>query len=276
MILVEPEPNRNRDSSTHTAVHILNRVCTKGLVFSTPYYALTQRKPALDYLKTFGCIAYALTDPHQRDKLDTKSEKYIFVGYNNESKAYKLYNPTSSKLVISRNASFDENAKWVWPTEAQKEAATPRMTVEQLHYPLQVIPDSPPEPTIEVELPQSSTHSPSSLQPKIRSLVDIYEQTELALFTAAPATFEEATSDPKWISAMDEEWETIKQNQTWSLTELPPNKVPIGLKWLYKTKFNEKREFIKNKARLVVKGYSQIPGEDYTDTFAPVARMDTI
>jgi len=50
----------------------------------------------------------------------------------------------------------------------------------------------------------------------------------------------------------------------------------IGVKWIYKTKLNELGEVDKHKARLVVKGYTQEHGIDYTKVFAPMARMDTV
>ena len=57
------------------------------------------------------------------------------------------------------------------------------------------------------------------------------------------------------------------------MTELLENGNIIGMKWVYKTKFNENGEIDKHKTRLVVKGYSQQQGVDYTEVFAPVARM---
>jgi len=60
------------------------------------------------------------------------------------------------------------------------------------------------------------------------------------------------------------------------LAVLPAGAKKIGVKWIYKTKLNELGEVHKHKARLMVKGYTQEHGNDYTEVFAPVARMDTI
>ncbi|KAL0363825.1 UNVERIFIED_CONTAM: Retrovirus-related Pol polyprotein from transposon TNT 1-94 [Sesamum angustifolium] len=68
----------------------------------------------------------------------------------------------------------------------------------------------------------------------------------------------------------------LKKNGTWELIDRPKGAKIVGVKWIYKTKFNEKGEVDKFKARLVVKGYAQKYGIDYTEVFAPVARMETV
>lgn len=91
-----------------------------------------------------------------------------------------------------------------------------------------------------------------------------------------PFTFEEANNSLKWREAMDEEIRSIEKNKTWSLCSLPHGAKCIRVKWIYKTKLNELGEINKHKARLVAKGYSQELGIDFTEAYAPVARMDTI
>jgi hypothetical protein len=65
-------------------------------------------------------------------------------------------------------------------------------------------------------------------------------------------------------------------NGTWELTQLPPDRKAIGLKWVFKTKKDEKGDVVRNKARLVVKGYSQRQGIDYEEVVAPVTRLETV
>ncbi|PNX68054.1 hypothetical protein L195_g055961, partial [Trifolium pratense] len=91
-----------------------------------------------------------------------------------------------------------------------------------------------------------------------------------------PATYEEAVKSSTWKAAMDKEIEAIERNGTWKLTDLPRSAKVIGVKWIYKTKLNERGEIEKYKARLVAKGYAQRYGTDYKEVFAPVARWDTI
>ncbi|PNX98724.1 retrotransposon-related protein [Trifolium pratense] len=91
-----------------------------------------------------------------------------------------------------------------------------------------------------------------------------------------PTTFDEAVKHEVWRKAMDHEIESIESNDTWELTELPSGSKKIGVKWIYKTKLNEKGKVEKYKARLIAKGYSQQYGIYFKEVFAPVARRDTI
>ncbi|KAI5336534.1 hypothetical protein L3X38_015802 [Prunus dulcis] len=91
-----------------------------------------------------------------------------------------------------------------------------------------------------------------------------------------PDSFEEADLDKSWRNVMKAELEMIEKNDTWKLMDRPFSKPIIGVKWVYKTELNLDGSVQKNKARLMAKGYSQKPGIDYNETFAPVARLDTI
>src|SRR5207244_13345934 len=83
-----------------------------------------------------------------------------------------------------------------------------------------------------------------------------------------------ALYDPNWVKAMHEELENFERNRVWVLVEPPPNCHPIGTKWVFKNKQGEDGVVVRNKARLVVQGYSQKEGIDYEETFAPVARLE--
>ncbi|XP_058788354.1 uncharacterized mitochondrial protein AtMg00820-like [Vicia villosa] len=99
----------------------------------------------------------------------------------------------------------------------------------------------------------------------------------LAMFVSNdPTTFEEAAKTQVWRDAMDHEIATIEKNRTWELAYLPTGAKKIGVKWVFKTKMNEKGEVDKCKARLIAKGYVQQSRIDYTEVFVLVAIWDTI
>ncbi|RVW57580.1 Retrovirus-related Pol polyprotein from transposon RE1 [Vitis vinifera] len=87
---------------------------------------------------------------------------------------------------------------------------------------------------------------------------------------------EEALADPRWKAAMNEEMKSLQKNETWELVECPPGKKPVGCRWIYTVKYKADGSIERFKARLVAKGYTQTYGIDYTETFAPVAKINTV
>ena len=61
-------------------------------------------------LRVFGCDAYALVPKHERTKLDPKSKRYIFVGYGDGTKGFRLWDPTTRKIIINRDVRFNESS----------------------------------------------------------------------------------------------------------------------------------------------------------------------
>jgi hypothetical protein len=90
-----------------------------------------------------------------------------------------------------------------------------------------------------------------------------------------PFRVEEALQDPDWVLAMQEELNNFKRNEVWSLVPRPKQNV-VGTKWVFRNKQDENRVVTRNKARLVAKGYAQVAGLDFEETFAPVARLESI
>jgi hypothetical protein len=90
-----------------------------------------------------------------------------------------------------------------------------------------------------------------------------------------PFRVEEALQDPDWVLAMKEELNNFKQNEVWSLVPRLKQNV-VGTKWVFGNKQDEHGMVTRNKARLVAKGYAQAACLDFEETFAPVARLESI
>lgn len=269
------------------AVYLNNRSPAKKLVQKTPHEAWSGKKPNLSHLKVFGCVGYVHVADELRSKLDDKSEKMVFIGYAHNSKGYKFYNPRNGKVVISRDAEFEEEGIWNWEVSQDEnydflplfdDDLVEGQTEDEVVMP----PNSPS--TSQTNGADLSPGSSSERQPRMRSLNEIYGETEevenTTLFClmadSTPMHFEDAVQDKNWRQAMDEEMNSIRKNNTWELTTLPKGKQTVTVKWIFKEKKNAKGEVEKYKARLVAKGFSQRAGIDYEEVFAPVARMETI
>jgi hypothetical protein len=237
------------------------------------------------------------------EQLDDKSVKCVFIGISEESTVYRLYNPITKKIIISRDVLFDEENTWDWSSTKQQQSLIDLEEVGgEIKQPLQS-PLESQEPESQLQLPsqslgevspmfsasasisnenQASNSEPQRQRKRPSWMIDYVSGDELsdkdttayfALFAGSnPMFFTEIVKEEKWKRAMDAEIQAIEKNETWELTDLPEGQKIIGVKWIYKTKLNEKGEIDKFKARLVMKGYNQEYGVDYQEIFAPVAR----
>ncbi|GKD75351.1 retrovirus-related pol polyprotein from transposon TNT 1-94 [Tanacetum coccineum] len=225
------------------AVYLLNRCPSKSLDNKTPQEAWNGMKPTVSHLRIFGSISYVHVPSQRRSKLDDRSKKHVFVGYDKQSKGYKLYNPVTRKVVVSRDVEFEEEGSWDWSIEENERYDFLPMTDEE----------ETGESGDEVQQPESPTPTPtqdsplssSEGEPKTRSLQELYEVTDeiplLCLYVdCEPLVFEEAMKSKKWRQAMEEEIKSIEKNDTWELTTLPKGQKAIGVKWVYKAKKNAK------------------------------------
>ena len=88
---------------------MLNRSPTVAVEEMTPEECWSGIKPNVDYFRVFGCIAHVHVCDKGRKKLDERSHKCVFVGVSEESKAYRLYDPKTNKIIVSRDVVFDES-----------------------------------------------------------------------------------------------------------------------------------------------------------------------
>ncbi|RDX95429.1 hypothetical protein CR513_22046, partial [Mucuna pruriens] len=217
----------------------LEQLVEKGNVKGqTPQEAWSGVKPKVDHLRVFGCIAYAHVPNQGRSKIDDKSVKHVFIGYDANSKGYKLYNPNNGKMIISKDVEFNEEEAWNWEKEED--------TCDFLSYFKEgdqevVAPKTPPPlQTLSIDEASSSEGSSSERIQKIRSIQEIYDETKIindlfCLFVdSEPLTFDEIMEDKRWRQAMEEEIKVIKKNDTWELSNLPKCYEAIGVMWVFK------------------------------------------
>ncbi|GKC63663.1 putative ribonuclease H-like domain-containing protein [Tanacetum coccineum] len=119
------------------------------------------------------------------------------------------------------------------------------------------------------------------LERPVSTRLQLHEQALFCYYDAfltsvEPKTYKDALTQSCWIEAMQEELNEFERLEVWELVPRPDKVMVITLKWIYKVKLDELGGILKNKARLVARGYRQEEGIDFEESFAPVARLDAI
>ena len=257
-------PNKYWAEAVNVAAYVGNRVMTSAdKTGKTPFEKWYGRKPNLSRMRVFGCAAYAHVPDSLRQKLDKKAVKLRFVGYADCSKGYRLIDE-NGKVIIRRDVQFNE-------TDFGRESVQIENKVRE-------------EAVDESDLQESGVPSSSgrSRRPPVRFGYDEYADLSVVCHVAyscgisEPQTLAEALSSQhakQWKESADQEYESLMENETWDLVELPPNRQPVGCKWVFKVKQGSDGKADRFKGRLVPKGYSQRYGMDYTETFSPFVRF---
>ncbi|KAL4386156.1 hypothetical protein GQ457_09G030990 [Hibiscus cannabinus] len=107
-------PKKFWPEAVNWTVHILNRCPTLAVKDKCPEEAWSGFTPSVTHFKVFGCVAHVHIPDCKRAKLDDKSRKCIFLGVSEESKAYRMYDPLSQKIIVSRDVVFEEDKSWEW------------------------------------------------------------------------------------------------------------------------------------------------------------------
>lgn len=296
-------PNYLWGEANRHATYLINRVPTRALSNQTPYECLKGKKPSISHIRVFGCMAYAKRDAGQLRKLDDRSEAAVHLGIEAGSKAYRLYNPTSKRVIVSRDVVFDEKARWNWKGEGKQVQTEPGMfhmtwgntddtgsgpfvvgaISEDIADESSEEEETNAEPAVEEEegIQEVRRSSRQHTQPAYLKdyvlLSDIECEVLLLALNDEPVSIQEALKDKRWKAACVDEIDSIDKNETWILIEKPHGVKLIGLKWVFKIKRNADGSINKYyKSRLVAKGYVQQQGIDYEEAFAPVARIETI
>jgi transposase InsO family protein len=365
----------------NTAVYLQNRSPHRALGNVTPDEAFTGQKPQVGHLRIFGCVTYSFIPKELRKKMEPTAEKGIFVGYNEVSKAYRIYIPTLKRVVVRRDVKFEEQKAFERSRELdQREPPTPStqqgssgqgsgpqgsagtgvsgVTGSQVVVP-QVGSQSSPQSSqqgsslgsqysplvgsthgtsgetgsvstgIGTGFPGTGTGSgragtgtgskstvgqgsgvqssgvddeevplgkrkPKWLQETLREADDFGGPkratresrpperfcAHMAMVTSIaesePSSYEEAASQQVWREGMVEEYVSIMENDVWEVVPRPEGKSVVTSRWLYKIKHAADGSIEKYKARFVARGFSQVEGVDYDETFAPVARYSSI
>eukprot|EP00253_Pinus_taeda_P021890 PITA_21890 len=241
-----------------TTCYLVNRSPSSVLEDKTPQEVWTGKKPSLSHLRVFGCDAYIHVPKEKSTKLDSKSEKCLFIGYKDGLKGYKLWNRVTWKVVYNQDVVFRE-VKDVIKHEVQPKEP------EKIEFELkEEEADSTVEEELEDEEPQTSGVRrlvQERRQPERYSPSNFFSNFALSITDDDPRTVKEEvdSKDGKlWKEAMVDEMASLHKNEAWDLVDLSAGRKPIGGKCVFKKNTNAEGKVEKYKARLVAKGYSQV------------------
>ena len=243
---------------------ILNRILHKK-TNQSPYEIWKGRLPTYKTLKV---------PLPKRQKLGPKTVDCIFIGHTNNSSAYRFFVHKSEIAnihvnIIHESAEvefFEEN----FPYKDRSYVLSKRVhddstrNDDENHTSTSRVQSQDLEPRKSKRAKVAKDFGPDFLT----FITEDEPQTYKAAFESSEATY--------WKEAIQSEMESIMQNNTWELVNLPPGNKLIGHKWIFKRKLRTDGTIDKYKARLVAKGYHKKEGLYYFDTYSPVARITSI
>ena len=371
-------PKRFWGDAVMTACYLINKIPTKILQDQSPHEVLNKQKPSIDHLRVFGCLCFVLIPGQQRNKLEPRSTRAMFIGYSPNQKGYKCYSPETRRVLISRDVKFAEYKGYhdekSWEEvknlsqSASDRAANLRRIMESIGISIPVERSAPTPPTGQdhhspdgddeaapasplvpegenqteqqqhQEGPSSVSHDQEeqqegsaveqdddeqsindeepteseSTQVQLRRSTRIryppsnwmntrvyynaeavahpiqavcslaqYPQEHQAFIGELdqeyiPKSYDEAMAIKEWRESVGEEMGAMEKNGTWFEAELPKGKKAVTSMLIFTIKYLANGKPERKKTRLVARGYTQVYGEDYLETFAPVAKLHTI
>nr|GEV18476.1 retrovirus-related Pol polyprotein from transposon TNT 1-94 [Tanacetum cinerariifolium] len=277
-----------------TACFTQNRSIIHRNFNKTPYELNKGRKLYISFLHVFGALCYPKNDREDIGKLGAKGDIGFFIGYYADSCAYRIYNRRTKKIIETMNVSFDELSAMAFEqrnskpelqsmisgqislgldlTYAPSTITTQQPTKGELDSLFEAMyddyiggqPSATTRTVPHAQVPKTKDHPlehtigepsrPVLTRNQLRSDGDMCMYA-LTVSIMEPKNVKEAMTDPAWIDSMQEELLQFKRLDN---------------------KHDEEQTVIRNKSRLVVRGYRQEEGIDFEESFAPVARMEAI
>jgi hypothetical protein len=335
-------PDRFWAEAINTACYSINRLYLHRILKKTSYELLTGKKPNVSYFRVFGSKCFILIKRGRKSKFAHKVVEGFLLGYDSNTRAYRVFNKSTGLVEVSCDNVFDEtNGSQVEQVDLDelddeealcimlrnmsirdvcpKESEEPPQAQDQLSSSMQASPptqdeehvqddedqeDEPPqeedndqggdedkEDDQEVQgqiPPHPRVHQAIQRDHPVNSILGaihkgVTTRSRVAHFcehysfvsSIEPYRVEDALRDLDWVLAMQEELNNFTRNKVCHLVPRPNQNV-VGTKWVFRNKQDEHGVVTRNKARLVAKGYSQVEGLDFDETYAPVARLESI
>lgn len=293
--------------ATNTAVYLQNRIVAAALGYKTPYELWTGSKPDISHIRIFGSTVMVHVAKEKRKKWDKKSVECILVGYPDNIKGYRVYNPETKNVLTSRDVIImEKETKSECQVEVQEQNvdsvgddvnATKAEELEHRPNESTFSEDSSGTlPDDDVYFPSDDSYEDADSSPDDENAKCILSRPKRAIKKperygvsnlcvgsdvyddAAGLSLREALNGPEkeqWEMAMKEEFQCFKDSDAWELSDAPEDSRVVQCKWVLRKKYDSDNK-VRYRARLVAKGFTQVEGVDFTDTFSPVVRHTTL
>lgn len=254
----------------------------------TPFELVFGQQPNVSNIRTVGTVAWALVPQAQRKKLDEKGLRCILLGFVGNT-VYRLLTP-GGKVISCSNVHFETEKILLRRPEMTSVGTQTEETVNLKRHRK----TSSVQSTIVVLPPNEAATKKAKVtgevpgHPELRyplrsrhallSILALAASGETTAQDIEPQSFAEAKRSffwDKWNNAMSEEIQALQENKTWSVVPATPDMNILRGKWVYKLKRGPDNQIVRYKARWVVRGFEQIPGVDYFETFASVVKPMT-
>eukprot|EP00253_Pinus_taeda_P013210 PITA_13210 len=298
-----------------TTCYVINRSPSTTIGCKIPQEVWKGHYCDYSKLRVFGCDAYALVPKHQRTKLDPKSKRYFFVGYGVGTKGYRLWDPTTHKIIINGDVKFNESSlvqldvdsrlkqdyvfdfqhiqfdsisndshddhssdtshEQISESEHEQGSGIDHEQVSDTDH--QEFPTDGSQP-IE-EAPKTSLRRSTRIKRPPRRYDDYVTLVAFTPSDDEPLCYQEAIEglkSDKWKAAMKDEMMALGKNGTWDLVELLKDRKTVGCKWIFKLKRGVNDMEDRYKARLVAKGFFHKADIDSHEIFSPVVKIVSI
>nr|GEV21604.1 hypothetical protein [Tanacetum cinerariifolium] len=262
----------------------------------TPYHIINDRKPSVKFLHIFGSLCYIVRDGENLDKMKEKGDACIFVGYSTQSRAYMVFNKRTRVIVETIHVNFDElphmasdHVTKTVTTSNEFDFLFSMMFDELLNGSTQVMSKSSAKTT--ADAPNECQQQHTTPLNTLTTPEPTFENNEFVNIFCTPVQdrgetsshhvdssnmhtfYQRHPSEHRWMK--DHPLEQVIANPSQSVRtrrQLESDGEMLALK----NKRGEENTVIRNKSRLVAKGYAQKEGIDFEESFAPVARLEAV
>ncbi|GJS33230.1 retrovirus-related pol polyprotein from transposon TNT 1-94 [Tanacetum coccineum] len=214
----------------------------------TPYHIINARKPLVKFFYIFGSLCYIVRDGVNLDKMKEKGDACIFIGFLTQSKAYRVFNKRTRIIVETIHVNFDELPQMASDhvsSDPGPQCSTTVLEQESLSL----------DPQSQENVSQTAETETTSNELEL-----LYSPMFSELLNGTSPVVSKSSAIHACDNLINEELHQFDRLDVWELVDRPLCKNVINLKWLWKNKRDEENTVIRNKSRLVAKGYAQKEG----------------